>query len=182
LAILGNNGKATPYRLKTKLPDGAILFAIARNRVELRYPNGQTRVLELIPNKQQTNQQQKSRPTRARKGQQQIENLGQNRWLIPIQVAENARTNIGGLLRQAQAVPYLENGRTTGFQIRMIQPGTLIAQLGLKKGDILREINGLPLNSPEKALQIFGQLRQAKQVSIGLERRGKAMTFAYEIK
>ncbi|MCF6178620.1 MAG: PDZ domain-containing protein, partial [Geopsychrobacter sp.] len=85
-------------------------------------------------------------------------------------------------LKQAQAVPYLEGNRTTGFQIRMIQPGSLIEQIGLRKGDILREVNGIKLNSPEKALQVFGQLRQAKQISIGLERRGKAMTFAYEIR
>ncbi len=182
LAILSSKGKAIPYSLKTRLPDDAILSAISRNQVELRYPDGQIQVLEALPNKKQTITRQKKRQTRNSPDQQKIENLGQNRWLIPIQVAENARTNMGGLLRQAQAVPYLEGGQTTGFQIRMIQPGSLIAQLGLKKGDILREINGLPLNSPEKALQIFGQIRQAKQVSIGLERRGKAMTFAYEIK
>jgi general secretion pathway protein C len=102
--------------------------------------------------------------------------------LIPAAVAEDSRSNIGSLLKQAQAVPYLEGKTTTGFQLVMVQNGSFIAKIGLKKGDILREINGVELTSPEKALQIFGQLRQAKQISIGLERGGKAMTFAYEIR
>ncbi len=76
----------------------------------------------------------------------------------------------------------MEGNQTTGFQIRRLKAGSLIARIGLKRGDILRKINGLELDSPEKALQIFAQLRQSRQISIDLERRGKAMTFAYEIR
>lgn len=182
LATLSNNKEITSYRLKEELPDGAKLAVIDRNRVELHYPDGRVQVLE--PTASEIKPQAISRPSTKRTANKgtQIENLGGNRWHIPAQVAEDARSNIGNLLSQAQAFPYLEGEQTTGFQIRMIKPGSLIAQLGLQRGDILREVNGLPLNSPEKALQIFGQLRQAKQISIGLERRGKAMTFAYEIR
>ncbi len=182
LATLSSNGETATYRLNENLPDGAVLSAIARNRAELRYPDGRVQVLELIQNKLLPAVPPRKTAQKPRVIKQQVENLGQNRWRIPARVAEDARSNIGNLLRQAQAVPYLEGKKTTGFQIIMIQPGSMLAQIGLKKGDILREINGLQLNSPEKALQIFGQLRQAKQVSIGLERRGKAMTFAYEIR
>jgi len=182
-----NDGKETNvYRLNDELPDTGKLASIERNKVEIRYPDGRSVILENLPEETrpaQTNSARTKVTTAAPDGANlQVEDLGENRWQIPAEVAENARANIGNLLTQAQAVPYLENGKTTGFQIRMIQAGSLIAQLGLQKGDILREVNGVALNAPEKALQIFGQLRQAKQISIGLERRGKAMTFAYEVR
>lgn len=181
MATLKESTKTATYRLKEKLPDGATLSAISRNRVELLYPGGRVQVLEIAQDKPSASAPKQPRRKIKSTGPR-IENLGNNRWRIPALVAENSRANIGDLLKQAQAAPYLEAGQTTGFQIIKIQPGSLIAQLGLKKGDILKEINGLQLNSPEKALQVFGQLRQAKKISIALERRGKAMSFAYEIK
>ena len=184
LAALSTAGKTTSYHLNDELPDGGAVSRIERNRVELSYPGNRTQVLEFAKNKTSPAPppaaQQKSQ-TRSNSNLG-IEDLGENRWHIPAQVAEDTRSNVGDLLKQAQAIPYLEGKKTTGFQIRMIQRGSLIEQIGLRKGDILREVNGVRLDSPEKALQIFGQLRQAKHISIGLERRGKAMTFAYEIR
>jgi general secretion pathway protein C len=43
------------------------------------------------------------------------------------------------------------------------------------------QINGMPLDGPEKALQIFQQLREARQISIGLTRNGTPMNFEYEV-
>ncbi len=184
LATLSSaGGETAAYRLNQELPDGAKLYAIKRKYVELRYPDGQSRILEITQDELKTRPSRSESPQRAQPvSTSGIESLGENRWLIPEQLAEDTRSNVGDLLKQAQAIPYLEGNQTTGFQIRMIQRGSFIEQLGLQKGDILREVNGVALNSPEKALQVFGQLRQAKQISIGLERRGKAMTFAYEIR
>ena len=183
LATLSEGREVSIFRLNETLPDGAELALIDRNRVELRYPDGNTQVLETESDSPlDVRHPEPTVQSGAPSSSLEIEEVGENQWRIPADLAEDARSNIGNLLKQAQAVPYLENGATTGFQIRMIQPNSLFAQIGLQKGDILREINGIPLNSPEKALQIFGQLRLAKQISIGLERRGKAMTFAYEIR
>ena len=183
LATLNDGKETAAYRLNAELPDGSTLVVIERNRVVLEAPDGSRQTIETVQGERLTAVSRRPpAPTGTAKPSYRVENLDENSWLIPAQAAEHARTNIGDLLQQAQAVPYLEGNQTTGFQIRMIQPGSLIAQLGLKKGDILREVNGLPLNSPEKALQVFGQLRQATRISIGLERRGKAMTFAYEIR
>jgi len=185
LAILSDGKETYPRPLHGELPDGAKIGAIERNRVTLEFADGSSLVLEAQEGKPLAATGSRAPVTPSPVATQigaQIESLDANRWLIPAEVAENARGNVGDLLKQAQAVPYLEDGQTTGFQLRMIQAGSLIAQLGLQKGDILREVNGLPLNSPEKALQVFGQLRQASQISIGLERKGEAMTFAYEIR
>lgn len=188
LATLKSGKDTTTFKLNEELPDGAKLTAVERNRVTLTYPDGRTATVEITHDKLPLANTNRPRTTSSPQNTgrseniPKVESLGENRWLIPSLAAENARSNVGDLLKQAQAVPFLEGNKTTGFQIRMIQPGSLIAQLGLQRGDILREVNGIALDSPEKALQIFGQLRLAKQISIGLERKGKAMTFSYEIR
>jgi general secretion pathway protein C len=65
--------------------------------------------------------------------------------------------------------------------VRMIQPRSLLALLGIQRGDVLMQVNGVELDSPEKALQIFQQLREARNISIGLVRDGERMNFDYQI-
>jgi general secretion pathway protein C len=77
--------------------------------------------------------------------------------------------------------PNIVEGRTEGFVVRMIRPKSLLDTLGIQRGDVLRQINGVPLDSPEKALQVFQQLREVKRLSIGLERNGTPMNFEYEV-
>ena len=72
-------------------------------------------------------------------------------------------------------------GQTEGFIVRMIRPNSFLDMLGIKRGDILMEINNIQLNSPERALQIFQQLREARNIAVSLVRNGEPMTFEYEI-
>lgn len=187
LATLSNAGRAKTYALKAELPGGARLTRIERSRVTLTLAGGREQQLELPKQGSSSTparQAASRRPTsRGQKGRQTfaVRSLGKNRWQIPRSEAEKARSNIGDLLKQARVEPYVENGKTEGFVVKMIQPGSLFNQIGLRVGDVLREINGVSLESPEKALQVFQQLRQAKQINVALERRGTAMTFSYEI-
>ncbi|MBE0598734.1 MAG: general secretion pathway protein GspC, partial [Desulfuromonadales bacterium] len=111
----------------------------------------------------------------------QVQALGGNRFVIPQEVATQARGNLNELLKQARMEPNIVDGRTEGFVVRMIQPRSLLANLGIQRGDILKQVNEVELNSPEKALQIFQQLREAKTISIGLTRNGNNLNFQYEV-
>ncbi len=106
---------------------------------------------------------------------------GANRWVVERRTAEAARENIGEQLRTALIQPNLVNGKTDGFVVKRIQPGTLLAQMGLQPGDVIKRVNRMPLDSPEKALQIMQQLREARQLSVDLERGGASLSFVYEI-
>ncbi len=110
-----------------------------------------------------------------------MRSLGQNRWVIPRSEAERARSNLGELLKSAHLVPNVVNGSTEGFMVRMIRPDSLLAQLGLRVGDVVMQVNGVELSSPEKALQIFTQLRDARNISLGLVRGGEQLSFDYAV-
>ncbi|NJC88097.1 MAG: hypothetical protein FIB02_06120 [Desulfuromonas sp.] len=106
---------------------------------------------------------------------------GTNSWVVARGTAEAARENLGEQLRTALIQPNLINGKTDGFVISRIQPGTLLAQMGLQPRDVIKRVNRMPLDSPEKALQIMQQLREARQITIDLERGGTPLTFSYAI-
>ena len=106
---------------------------------------------------------------------------GANRWIVARSAAEAARENVGEQLKTALLQPNLINGKTDGFVVRRLQPGTLLAQMGLQRGDVIKRVNRMALDSPEKALQIMQQLREARQLSVDLERGGAPLSFTYEI-
>ena len=69
-----------------------------------------------------------------------------------------------------------------GFQVKNIVPGSVFEQLGVKKGDIIRDINGVPITSAESAFQAYQQLRDEPLINIGIERGGDSVELNYEIR
>lgn len=196
LAVIRAEQKVKSYLLGAEVPGGGTLSSVARHSVEIRYSDGSVVTLRLHPEEGEAPPAQRTTaapapaaPTRrgaaastgAEAPSGQIREVGENRWVIPQQVAEQARGNLNELLRQARMEPNIVNGQTEGFVVRMIQPRSLLALLGIQRGDILRQINGVELDSPEKALQIFQQLREARNISIALQRGGNNLNFEYEI-
>lgn len=91
----------------------------------------------------------------------------------------------GGLAKMAQdvrIVPYFEGGVSKGFKLYSIKPGSLLSKIGLMNGDVISKVNGYDINSPEKALQIYGLLKNEKNVSVDLTRNGQNKSVSYTIR
>ena len=91
----------------------------------------------------------------------------------------------GGLASMAQdvrIVPYFEGGVSKGFKLYSIKPGSLLSKVGMMNGDVISKVNGYDINSPEKALQIYGLLKNEKNVSVDLTRNGQAKSISYSIR
>ena len=56
-----------------------------------------------------------------------------------------------------------------------------LAKMGLQRNDVVLDVNNIKLDSPEKAMQVFQQLREARQISIAVERNRQPLSFVYEI-
>jgi len=182
LALIEANREIGIYRIGDETPGGGVLDEISRNQVSIRNRDGSVATLTLF--EAESLATPSPAPVSAASGggdDDQIKEIGENQWLIDSRMAENARNNIGELLKSARMEPNLVEGRTDGFIVKMIQPKSLLAKLGIQKGDVIMQVNGVELESPEKALQIFQQLREARHISIGLQRNGAPMNFDYEV-
>jgi general secretion pathway protein C len=90
--------------------------------------------------------------------------------------------NINDLMTQVRVRPYFRRGKPEGLIVSQIQPDSVFSDLGLKNGDILVNVNGKRISSPEEALQLYNGLKSGSEVSIEITRRGRKKMFTYQIK
>lgn len=186
LALIRADQVVEIYKLDEELPGGGTLVEVNRNQIRIAYPGGEEEVL-VIEEQNQAGATPAATPRSAaaapRTGAlgEGVRSIGENRWLLPKEEVEKARASMNELLRQARMEPNIVDGRTEGFVVRMIQPRSLLSNLGIQRGDVVMQVNGVDLDSPEKALQIFQQLREAKNISLSLTRGGNRLNFQYEV-
>ena len=86
------------------------------------------------------------------------------------------------LLTQAQAVPYLTDGKLDGFRLNSVMPLGFFDKIGLQTNDVLQRINGVELRDPGMLLSLFQQLRNERTIRVDLVRNTQRQTLTYDIR
>ncbi len=68
-----------------------------------------------------------------------------------------------------------------GFKITFVRRGTPFAKLGLKRGDILKVINGQELNSYNVAFEAYKNIASMENVTLVIQRGKEEMELEYEV-
>lgn len=76
---------------------------------------------------------------------------------------------------------YKINGVLTGFKVNFIKRGSDFQKLGLKKGDILKSINGQDLDSYNAAFDFYKDMDSIENLTLGIKRNNQDMELEYEI-
>ncbi len=184
LALIEIDRNLEIYHLNDELPGGGIIEEITRNLVKIRNRDKSLTTLMLLQDEQpgttSTAAAQNS-SAGGGSGGDEIKQIGEGQWVVPRETAEKTRANLAVEMRLAQLQPRITDGKTDGFMIRRLRRNSILTKLGLQRGDVIMQVNNMTLDSPETALQIFQQLREARQISVGIERKGAAQTFTYEL-
>jgi len=187
LALLADNKDIKIYHLNDELPGGGTLEEVKRNQVEIRNRDQSLTTLmlrEQAPDSsvgRNSSRENSGSPKQDLDNQGTIREVGENRWVVSSSMVESVRDNFAEQMRLAQMQPRLVNGKTDGFFIRRIYPRSILAKMGLQRNDVVLDVNNIKLDSPEKAMQVFQQLREARQISIAVERNRQPLIFVYEI-
>lgn len=86
------------------------------------------------------------------------------------------------LLTQAQAVPYLTDGKLDGFRLYSVMPLGFFDKIGLQTNDLLQRINGVEILDPGMLLSLLQQLRNERTVRVDIVRNAQRQTLTYEIR
>ncbi len=101
----------------------------------------------------------------------------------PIRQVQNTQSiqsvvaqNVSRLADVIRPTPYFVNGEQQGYRVYPGRDREQFASLGLRPGDLIKEIDGQSLSDPTQAMEIFQSLGTANQVSVTVERNGTAET------
>jgi len=115
-------------------------------------------------------------------GDDQIRKTGDDRYLIARAEVDHTLENLSDVFTQMRAVPNIESGRTTGFRLFAIRPGSIFEKIGLLNNDVVQRINGVELNDPAKAMTLFQDLQGQTRLSVDVLRGSDTRTLSYEIR
>jgi len=82
-------------------------------------------------------------------------------------------------LSQALIVPNPGGG---GFLVREVQSGSLYEKLGLRPGDVIRNVNGQPITNMEDVMRLYQQFGSAERVLVDVQRQGRNETLYYDMR
>jgi general secretion pathway protein C len=111
-----------------------------------------------------------------------IRRKGSDEYEIDRAMLEEQLSDLNKLGTQARIIPHYKDGKAGGFKLVGIRPGSLYSHIGIRSGDVVKGVNGMELNSPTKALQIYEKLKTVGEITVDIERRGQKRTLTYNIK
>lgn len=91
--------------------------------------------------------------------------------------------NLPALLQQARVVPETgPDGQIRCYKMVELQSGSVYEKLGLRIGDCLSAVNGEPINSPQKAMEMYQTLRESSEIKLSYDRNGRNVENSYQIR
>ena len=78
--------------------------------------------------------------------------------------------------------PVIDSGKMLGYKLSPGYDSRFFGKAGLKRNDVLTSINGVKLDSPNKALSLMSSLAFTDDLDITIDRGGEPMSFRYKFK
>ncbi len=164
------------FRLHDEIPDAGEIAEIQRGGILVRQGNQQ----EFLP--MSTGLEGPPPPQVVSTGPPAAVAGGQIKKVLDRREVEQALNDLPKLLSQARAAPVLANGAITGFRLDYIQPSSFYEKIGLRYGDILKQVNGVEIKDPGTMLSLFQQLRNEKSVKLDILRSNQRTTMMFDIR
>jgi general secretion pathway protein C len=191
-AILWADGMKEPraYRESQEVEPGAVLAAVERDKIWIARGNEREK-LDLLPvgsrsrtppappaAPQPSAAQVSAQPV----GDIRVTRLSDSQFSIDEGGVAQLTGNFNQFMTQVRLVPYFEGNKSAGYRIAAVRPGTTFEKLGFQGGDVLQQVNGLDVSSPDKMYTIFQNLKDEKKVTVSILRQGQKSTLTYEIR
>lgn len=179
LALIASGSAAEKlYSVGEKVPGNTRLKAVYPSHVVLER-NGKFETLRLIDTKK-TGGKSAGTPGKVGKRARTTQ-----KHFSPSSRVAKLRTEIlknpTKLAELVSAQPAYKNGTFTGYRISTRKKDPVFKDLNIKSGDIITEVNGIAIDTPQKGIQILQQLRNATQVDVTINRKGQLIQLSHSL-
>ena len=164
--ISDGNSDEEVYVIGDAVGSGAKLHAVHADRVVLNENGGLTNLK--LPREFKSASATPTRRASTNVRQATASNTGS----IQSVVSQNL-TRLSDVIRPT---PYFVNGQQSGYRVYPGRNRQQFAALGLRPGDLIKDIDGQSLTDPTQAMQIFQSLGTSDQVTVTVERNGQPQT------
>lgn len=110
-----------------------------------------------------------------------IKKIDATHYAITAAAIDAILANPMAVAKGARIVPSVTAGKPSGFKLYAIRPGSLYAKLGFANGDTLTTINGMVIDSADKALEVYTKVREATNLDVVVIRRGAPVTISIKV-
>lgn len=155
---------------------GYTLVKIAEESVYLKY-NERVEELELFPEDEQNG----DAPGTARRTITDGDVRVVRRNISRSEIQQKVLSNMDNALRGLRAGPYRKNGKIAGYKLIRVRPYNVLYKLGARSGDIVKRVNGRAINSTQKLLQMWGQVKRESKIDVDIKRGGKIIRYSFNI-
>ena len=93
-----------------------------------------------------------------------------------------AIVRVRGIMRDVKIRPYSANGEKCGIAITTLNEKGILKEIGIKQGDVIKNINGLTLNSPYQIFNAYRKLKNKDELVVSILRRAKPLVLKYRVK
>lgn len=114
--------------------------------------------------RKQTRASRKAAARRARR--RQAERTAPAPAAAPAPAEATHPNTLSELLSEVEIVPKFDGGEMVGIQVNGIQPGGVLEGLGIQSGDVITELNGVPLTNPEDSARVLAETNPAGTLSV----------------
>ena len=163
--IADGSNEQKVYAIGDAIGSGASLHAIYADRVVLNEKG-------LLTNLKLPREFVTAQASNVRRATTRTRQVSRNSQSIQAVVSQNL-TRLSDVIRPT---PYLVNGQPAGYRVYPGRDRKQFAALGLRPGDLIKDINGQSLTDPKQAMAIFQSLGTTDQVTVTIERNGRPQT------
>jgi len=174
IAIIADaGGRESAYRIGDQIRAGVTLVEVSRNGAVVARGDKRER-LPLTRSVKTENPRPGDSEASSLRVDSPMVAAGSGPW-VPGRSALRRRNFAPEVLGQGEMVP----DPAGGFQMKKVMPDSLYSRLGLRAGDVLRSVNGAPVDSPEQLMVLYRQLNEGGQGGVEVLREGRSEALHY---
>lgn len=97
---------------------------------------------------------------------------------------ENTAKDLSEVLKKQRMIPNRDpnTGEINGYRVLDMKSGSTFQQSGLQRMDVIKDVNGKPVDSVQKAMELYDTLKMKNKTKLQVEREGQLNTFEYQQK
>ena len=184
----GLDNKTLSYQQGDEIEKQAEIRQIQRAKVVFFNQNNNRLEYILIPEKKKSLHISYQKEKGKRKpilslGNSMVEKKGSNNFRVKRSNVNEYLQKLPEILMQARVVPNRskKTGEMNGFRFENIDKDSVFEDLGFEVGDVIKEVDGEFVSSPEQAIELFDRLKGSSGFKILVEKKGKDVYYEYNV-